>query len=216
MKKTKNIIFKMKTKILIILFSFFLIQNSISQKTKKTDSSKEIEIEEEYIRIMKLDPALGIAIIDPKPATIERGRENGKNGSEVLNEEITYCLMDENIVVPERVLFDKILGAINLGSSELADPNMSSKQGRLALAGFYIVTKYTSNKERTTLNLRIVYTETGEIVYTNTLNYNDFEPLIEDDAEKEATKIITALEKFANKKVLIIKENPKRYSNEEY
>ena len=93
---------------------------------------------------------------------------------------------------------------------------MSSKQGRLALAGFYIVTKYTSNKERTTLNLRIVYTETGEIVYTNTLNYNDFEPLIEDDAEKEATKIIAALEKFVNKKVLIIKENPKRYSNEEY
>ncbi len=170
------------------------------QESENTDSPEKTEIEEEYIRISALDPALGIVTVKPKPATIEKFFI--KNVVEVFEREIEEKLWDKNITTLERDLFDKILGELNLGSSELADPNMSLKLGRLTLAGFYIINKYTGNKEKTTINLRVVYTETGEIVYANTLYYNNKDKFDEEvEAEKEAPKINAALEKFANKKV---------------
>jgi len=185
----------------------------ITETNKETD---KLDIEGEFIRISALDPAIGIAFTKHKPATIERGREIGKIGSEVFNEEVMDALMDENYVVSERVLLDKVLGELNLGSSELADPDQKLKQGRIVLAGFYIINKYTCNKEKATVNLRVIYTETGEVAYTNTIYYNNmskYEKEVDDDIEKEASKIITAIEKFAKERVLIIKENPKRYTN---
>jgi len=195
---------------------FFLILLLITSASIYNISAQKLNTIVEYVRISALDPAIGTAFTNHKPATIERGRENGEIGCEVFNEEVREFLMDKDIVVSERVLFDKILGELNLGSSELADPNMSNKLGRIVLAGFYIITKYTSNKENATINLRVIYTETGEIVYANTLYYNNmdkYEKEIGDGTEKEATKIIAALEKFASERVLIIKDNPKRYTD---
>lgn len=192
------------------------------QETKITNPPEKLDIAEDYIRINSPDPALGIATVNPKIATIDLDYwesvsgvvKNGENNGKVLLEELTLELQDNNIRFVSRSLLDKILGELNLGSSELADPVSSPKLGKLVLAGFYIISKCTSNTDKATFNYRVVYTETGEIVYANTISHNKNLSVNEllQIAKTESERIVAVIETFAKKRVLIVKENPKRYS----
>ncbi len=74
--------------------------------------------------------------------------------------------------VVERMLLDKLLAELNLGSSELADPNTSLKLGRI-LAARLLASGILVNQSRNSfLSLRMIDSETSAIpiVYSDTIN----------------------------------------------
>ena len=200
----------------------FINEEDTITETPVTDTNQEVQINdstekpkttEEYIYIGGPDPALGVAFFEGKFATGEKNNPSQDFGkfyinSEVAIEELLDEIMENDIQVVERVLFDKIVSELNIGSSELADPDSSAKLGKIVLAGFHIHTTFT---DETTLNFRVIFTETGEVVYSNNLIIPN-ESKLTKIVILEGEKITSAIESFAYEKVLIIKENPKRYS----
>ncbi len=76
------------------------------------------------------------------------------------------------VKVVERALLDKLLAELNLGSSELADPNTSLRLGRV-LAAKLLATGVLINQPRNAfLSLRMIDSETSAIpiVYSNTVS----------------------------------------------
>ena len=163
----------------------------------------------------KPDDALGIAFFEqPNAATIDietfttmSGKKitQGENNSSVYVDEIRYNLAENNLRIVERALLEKILGEIQLGSSELADSNARVEAGKIALAGFYILSSFTRDKIKNTFNLRVIYTETGEIVFAKTLSFIDFIDV--DTVKILEPELSQAIKNFAKKRNLSVFKN---------
>ncbi|SFS70393.1 hypothetical protein [Lutibacter maritimus] len=165
--------------------------------------------------IEKKEDALGIAFFEqPNAATIDletfttmSGKKitQGENNSSVYMEEIKYNLMDNNLRIVERALLEKLLGEINLGSSELADPAARVEAGKITIAGFYILGSFTRDKIKNTFNLRVIYNETGEIVFAKTLSFIDFIDV--DKVKILEPELSQVIKNFAKKRNLSVFKN---------
>jgi tetratricopeptide (TPR) repeat protein len=88
----------------------------------------------------------------------------------VLSARLGDLLNDSGRVqVVERALIDQLLSELNLGSSELADPNTALKLGKLLAAKLIGTGSLIYLPDSTLLNLRFIDTETSAVAKTITL-----------------------------------------------
>ena len=89
----------------------------------------------------------------------------------VLATRIGELLNDSGRVnVVERAVIEQLLSELNLGSSELADPDTTLKLGRLMAAKIIATGSLIYLPDSTLLNLRLIDTETSAVVKTITRN----------------------------------------------
>lgn len=163
----------------------------------------------------KNDPAFGIAVLDQRlvtPGIIPEvsGSFNiysdNRTTASIFIEDIGYVYMDKGGILAERSLIDKILGEISIGSSELADPNMRNKLGRITLAAFLVFTDFTVDEDKAVISVRVIATDTGELVYANTLFFIQHQSSFDAETEKEGIRIYEAINRYAKEHVINIHE----------
>jgi hypothetical protein len=182
-----------------ILLAILLTISSV----KFSDAQKSVALDKEN------DPAFAIASFDPKPATprYQDGSWSyyGETSSKGFHSEMDYKLLCL-IAIAERELIDKILQEQIIGSSELADPDMRTRLGKIILAAFLAFSSYAGDENNVSYTIRIVATETGELVYANTLFLKKDKEYIDltAEAEKEGMKIFDAIYKYAKEHVINI------------
>ena len=142
--------------------------------------------------------------LDIHPARTDKKYTWGEHDSEIYIDEIMTNLAYNDFPLPERILLGTILGELQLGSSELADPAASNKLGEITIAAFHIYPTFTRNKLQNTFTIRVVYTETGELVFANTIYFKD---LIDTDMNRLfEPELSQAIKKFAEEKKLTVLE----------
>ncbi len=82
---------------------------------------------------------------------------------------------------------------------------MRTKLGRITLAAFFVFTDFTVDEDKAALSIRAVATETGELVYANTVIFQK-QGSVEDEAKKEGNKIYKAINQYAMEHVINIHE----------
>jgi len=84
------------------------------------------------------------------------------------------------VQVVERALLDKLLAELNLGSSELADPNTSLRLGRVLAAKLLASGMLIYQPRNAFLTLRLIDSETSAIpiVYSKPVNTNNIDRVI--------------------------------------
>jgi len=168
-----------------------------------------------YAIAQKDDPAFGTAIFKQELVTpgikpdMQVGYRFNKNGADVFVEDIGIVIGENGCQLVERNIIGIILGELSLGSSELADPNMRTKLGRITLAAFCVFTDFTVDEDKAALSIRAVATETGELVYANTVIFKE-QGSVEDVAEKEGYKIYKAINQYASEHVINIHEKTRK------
>jgi len=107
----------------------------------------------------------------------EKGGLSEKDGfSSVLATELTNHLNNSGrLQVVERVLIERLLEELNLGSSDLADTETALKLGKVLAAKIIVTGTVYHLPQKTLLSLRLIDTETSAIpkVTTWQIEYND-------------------------------------------
>jgi tetratricopeptide (TPR) repeat protein len=100
----------------------------------------------------------------------EKGGLPERDGlSNVLTAQLTeYLNASGRVKVVERVLIERLLEELNLGSSELADPETTLKLGRILAAKLIGTGSLYYMPQGTTLSLRLIDTETSSIPQVTT------------------------------------------------
>ncbi|SJM90098.1 FlgO family outer membrane protein [Crenothrix polyspora] len=82
-----------------------------------------------------------------------------------LQNELTTQLQAANIKVVDRAILDKVMSELNLGASNLADPDAALKLGKIIAARLIATGSLQAvSADENTVNLRLVDTETTDIV----------------------------------------------------
>jgi len=100
----------------------------------------------------------------------ERGGLSDRDGfsSVMMNQLADHLNASGRVKVVERVLIDRLLQELNLGSSELADPETTLKLGRVLAAKLIATGSLVYLPQGTLLSLRVIDTETAAIPQVTT------------------------------------------------
>ncbi len=85
--------------------------------------------------------------------------------------------MSGSVQIVERAMLDLLLQELNLGSSELANPDTQRRLGRVLSAGMLAFLEYSRVGGEPTLFIRVVDTETTGIVWQQSMPLNERQPL---------------------------------------
>lgn len=112
-------------------------------------------------------PAMVLSFVDFQ----ESGGLSEREGTSIM---LTSQLTDQlkasgRVKVVDRLLIDKLLEELNLGSSELADPETSLKLGRVLAARVMATGTVFNLPEGTLLNMRLIDTETTAVAKVITM-----------------------------------------------
>ena len=109
----------------------------------------------------------------------EKGAPAGREGFSAALSTYMGDLLNTSgrVKVVERALLDQLLSELNLGSSELADPNTALQLGRVLAAKLLATGSILHLPEATMLTLRLIDTETTAIPKTLTLTIAPHESL---------------------------------------
>ena len=100
----------------------------------------------------------------------EKGGLSEREGfSTIVSSELTSDLnASGRVKVVERVLMDRLLEELNLGSSELANPDTALKLGKVLAAKLIGTGSFLQLPQETVLSLRLIDTESSEIAMLTT------------------------------------------------
>ncbi len=112
----------------------------------------------------------------------ERGALSERDGlSSIMTTELTdYLNSSGRVKVVERVLIERLLDELNLGSSELADPETTLKLGKVLAAKLIGTGSLFNFSNGTLLSFRIIDTETSGIAKVITRQLNPYTTLREE------------------------------------
>jgi hypothetical protein len=74
------------------------------------------------------------------------------------------------------------------------------------LAAFLVFTDFTVDEDKAVLSVRVIATETGELVYANTLSFTQYLSSFDAETEKEGIRIYEAINHYAKEHVINIHE----------
>jgi Tfp pilus assembly protein PilF len=107
-------------------------------------------------------PALALSIIGFADTGDNLSERAGLNI--VLQNELTNQLQGAHLKVVERAILDKVVSELNLGSSNLSDPDTALKLGKIIAARLIATGSVSAMGADNMVNLRLIDTETTDIV----------------------------------------------------
>jgi Tfp pilus assembly protein PilF len=108
-------------------------------------------------------PAMALSIIGFADSNADNLSERAGLNM-VLQNELTSQLQAAHLKVVERAILDKVVSELNLGSSNLSDPDTALKLGKIIAARLIATGSVSSMGADNRVNLRLVDTETTDIV----------------------------------------------------
>ncbi len=137
------------------------------------------------------DEPLTVTFLDFK----SQGAMTGREGEDeyLLLKVMGYLGDSGKIKVVERELLERLLEELKLGSSELADPQVSTKLGRILAAKFIITGNIIRDSGNIRVGMRLIETETTAIKGAIAESL-DKETSLNDGAKKLADEVIKAIE----------------------
>lgn len=108
-------------------------------------------------------PAMALSIIGFADSNVDNLSERAGLNI-VLQNELTNQLQAAHLKVVERAILDKVVSELNLGSSNLSDPDTALKLGKIIAARLIATGSVSAMGPDNMVNLRLIDTETTDIV----------------------------------------------------